>query len=221
MARSTPAAGGAGSVTQQAFDALVSLLGQAAGDATIATAGSGEPSERPDVLVTPISLARLGRSRRLGALLDLELAVAVEVTGPDVLGLTERLLLAVEAAPHSRIEPLPSTRPGFGFVIVLAASVAIDEPTGPPVRERVVEVNSLAAITGTVVGPDGAALPDVEVRSSLTRQRTTTDAAGRFSLQGVPHPTTLTVSRGPRRATLDVPDEPTGLRIVLPTHEGS
>lgn len=221
MARSDPAAGGAGSVTQRTFEALLGLLTDAAGEARLAVAGEDGAPERPDVLVTPLSLARVGRSRRLGALLDLELAVAVEVAGDDVLPLTERLLLAAEASAHSRIDPLPADRTGFGFVVVLAISVALTEPSGPPVREPVVEVHPLQAITGTVVDPDGTALRGVEVSSSLTRQRTTTDEAGRFSLPGIAQPTTLTASRGPRRATLDVSDEATGLRIVLPAHEGS
>ena len=37
---------------------------------------------------------------------------------------------------------------------------------------------ALSLVTGTVVDPDGVALNEVEVRSSLTRQQTTTDAAG-------------------------------------------
>ncbi|MDQ7994006.1 MAG: carboxypeptidase-like regulatory domain-containing protein, partial [Propionicimonas sp.] len=216
-------AGGAVSVTQRAFDGLVKVLTSAAGTATtgVGRLGAAPPDDRPDVLLTPLSLTRVGRSRRLGALLDLELAVAVEAAGDDVLDLTERLLAAAESAPGVRVGPLPEPAAGFGFVAVLAVSVPVAEPTGPPVEESVVEVHSLAAVTGVVVGPDGAALPDVEVHSSLTRQRATTDAAGRFSLPGLPRPTTLTVSRGPRRTTLEVPDEPDGLRIVLPSHEGS
>ncbi len=208
------------SATQQALDGLVSVLTDEAG-VVVARPGQAPPDERPPVLLTPLWLHRLGRSRRVGPLLDLELAVAVETGGNDVLALTERLLVAAESAPHLRIEPLPADRPGFGFVVVLGASVEIIEPSGPPVREPVVQVHSLVAVSGTVVGPDGTPLPDVDVRSSLTRQRTTTDATGRFTLPGLPRPTVLTVTRGPRRADVEVRAEPNGLRIVLPTHEGS
>ena len=134
--------------------------------------------------------------------------------------LQARLVVAAESAPHLRIGPLPDPA-GFGFVVVLGVSVPITEPSGPPVEESVVQLHSLASITGVVVGPDGAALPGVEVHSSLTRQQTTTDAAGRFALRGLPHPTTLTISRGSRSTSFEVPDDPTGLRIVLPSHEGS
>ena len=211
------------SVTQRALDQLVSILTAAAQPAEVVVARPGAPAppDRPPALVTPLSLQRIGRSRRSGSLLDLELAVAVEVAGADVLSLTERLLSAAEAAPHLRIEPLPPERPGFGFVVALGAGVPIIEPSGPPVREPIVHVHSLLTLTGTVIGPDGAAVPGVAVASSLTRQQTTTDAAGGFSLPGLSRPTVLTVSRGSRRATVDVPADTTALRVVLPTHEGS
>jgi len=211
------------SVSQRVFDGLVSVLTEAAGKAStmVGRAGAAAPEDRPDVLITPLTLTRIGRSRRLGALLDLELAVAVEAGGDDVLDLAERLLVAAESTPHLRIGPLPGAGSGFGFLVVLGVSVPVTEPSGPPVEESVVHLHSLAAITGVVVGPDGAALPGVEVHSGLTRQRTTTDAAGRFSLPGLPRPTTLTISRGSRHTDYEVPDEPTGLRIILPSHEGS
>lgn len=209
------------SATQRVFDGLVTVLTGAAGKATTGLGRPGDPraEDPPDLLITPLSLTRVGRSRRLGALLDLELAVAVEAGGDDVLDLTERLLAAAEAAPHLRIGQLPD--PGFGFVVVVGVSVPVTEPTGPPVEESVVQLHPLAMITGVVVDPDGATLPDVEVHSSLTRQATLTDAAGRFSLPGLPSPTTLTISRGARHTTLEVPEDPAGLRIVLPSQEGN
>lgn len=140
------------SVTQQVFDGLVTALSSAADDAQVLVGhpGSPPPADRPDVLIRPLSLRRIGRSRRVGSLLDLELEVAVETAGGDVLGLTERLLLAAEVTPHVRIDALPDDAPGFGFVVVLSASVAVTEPTGPLVTETVVEVHPLAAVTGTV-----------------------------------------------------------------------
>jgi hypothetical protein len=210
------------SATQQVLDGLMAVLTPAAGTASLSVvrAGGHAPDPRPDVLVTPVGLTRVGRSRRAGALLDVELSVAVEAGGSDVLDLTERLLLAAEAAPHTRIDPLPPERPGFGFVVVLAASLTVPEPTGPPVREVVVEVEPLVAVTGTVVDPDGAAVPGVAVRSSLLGRQAVTDAAGRFTLAGLSRPTTLTLARGARRTTFDLPADPTGIRVVLPNHEG-
>lgn len=222
MALEEPRPGVAVSATQQALDGLVKALSAVVDGArvTVVRPGADPPAERPDVSVTPLSLSRVGRSRRVGSLLDLELAAAVEVGGDDVLGLAERLLLAAEGTPHARIDPLPTDRPGFGFVITVGVSVAVAEPTGPPVREPIVEVQPLVALTGTVVDPDGVAQAGVEVRSGLTRQQTITDSAGRFALAGLARPTSLTISRGARSATLDVPADPTGLRFVLPNHEG-
>jgi hypothetical protein len=210
------------SAAQQVLDGLVRALSAAAdgGTVTVVRPGGEPPAEPPDVLVTPLSLTRIGRSRRADSLLDLELTVAVEAGGDDVLDLAEKLLLAAEATPHARLDPLPADRSGFGFVIAVGVSVVVDEPTGPPVRERVVHVQPLVAVTGTVVDPDGVALSGVEVRSSLTRQQTTTDVTGRFALAGLTQPTSLTISRGARRATLEVPADPTGLRLILPNHEG-
>jgi hypothetical protein len=213
------------SATQQALDGLVTALSAAAdgGKVSVLRPGDTPSTEGPDVLVTPLSLTRIGRSRRAGSLLDLELTVAVEAGGDNVLDLAEKLLLAAEATPHARLEPLPADRSGFGFVVAVTVSVAIAEPTGPPVRERVVQVQPLVAVTGTVVDPDGVALGGVEVRSSLTRQQTTTDTAGRFALAGLAVPdrkTSLTISRGARTATVEVPADPTGLRLILPNHEG-
>lgn len=139
--------GSATSVTQRVFHALVDTLTTAARPASASTtSGIGAaPDAAADVRISPLSLTRLGRSRRLGPLLDLELAVAVEVGSDDVLALTERLLLAAEAAPHLRIEPLPAQRPGFGFVVVLGVSVEVPEPVAPAVREVQVEIRSLGA----------------------------------------------------------------------------
>ena len=210
------------SATQRALDGLAKTLSDAVDGARFAIVRPGEepPAEQPDVLLTPLSLTRVGRSRRQGSLLDLELSVAVEAYGGDVLDLAERLLLAAETTPHARLDPLPADRPGFGFVIAVGVSVDVTEPTGPPVKVVEVEVQPLVAITGVVVDPDGVPLASVEVHSSLTRQQTTTDVTGRFALTGLSRPTTLTVSRGARHATVDVPAEPTRLHVVLPNQEG-
>lgn len=210
------------SATRSALNALAQVLGEAAGtDVEIVPPGAGTPEPRPAVWLSPLSLTRVGRSRSVGAQLDLALTVAVHTAGDDVLDLTERLLAAAEQTAHLRIEPLPVPAEGFGFLVTVAVGVPLAEPSGPPVKESVVHLHPLATITGTVVDPAGVALPNVEVHSSLTRQQTTTDAAGRFALQGLPSPTTLTLHRGSHRTSLDVPGPATELRIVLPTHEGS
>lgn len=210
------------SVTRQVLDGLARALADAVGEGRVTTArpGADPPAEPAEVTLTPVSLVRVGRSRRGESRLDLELTVAVEAGGDQALDLAEDLLLAAEATAHARIEPLPPGRPGLGFQVVLPVSVVVAEPSGPPVRERVVQVQPLVAVTGVVVDTDGVALTGVEVRSGLTRQQTVTDAAGRFALTGLPRPSSLTISRGARRATLEVPADPTGLRLVLPNHEG-
>ena len=100
MALEGPHPESATSTTQQAFDGVVGILTAAAADrpVTIGTLGGLPPTDIHDVLISPLSLTRVGRSRRAGSLLDLELAVAVQVGGESVRTLTERMLLAVEVA---------------------------------------------------------------------------------------------------------------------------
>lgn len=197
------------SVSQRAFDALSDHLRKAAGS---------EVGPDGPIRLRPAGLARTGRSRRQGSLLDLELTVLVSVTGDEPLPALEALLIAAESHPHSCIGPLPTTEPGLGFSIVVPVSVPIEEPTGPPVTDVRVEVHPLLTLTGEVLDASGHGVPGSEVSAAATRQRSLTDATGRFQLLATGGPTTLTAAKDGRSATLTVEDgEP--VRLVLP--EGS
>ena len=61
----------------------------------------------------------------------------------------DRLLLIAETLPHTRLDPLPENRSGFGLVIGVGVSLDVLEPTGPPVREVVVDVHPLTPAEST------------------------------------------------------------------------
>lgn len=140
---SAPRDGAPVGASRQALEAVVALLQAVASPAVVTL--THEDAE-PAVAVTPLSLVRVGRSRREGALLDLQLTLAVAARGPDALSVVERLLVAAETSPHIAVGPLPSDRPGLGFTLTVGVSVPISEPTGPQVLTPVVDVRVVDAI---------------------------------------------------------------------------
>ncbi len=198
------------SVAQRAFDALSDYLAKAGG----VTLDSSGP-----VRIRPAALTRTGRSRRSGALLDLQLTVLVTVEAEAPLPILESLLVAAENHPHISIGPLPDAEPGLGFSIVVPVPVPIEEPSGPPVTDTRVEVHPFTILSGEVLDASGRGVPGSVVSSATTRQRSLTDAAGRFQLLAAGGPTTLTADKDGRTTTIIV--EPGGepVRLVLP--EGS
>ncbi len=132
------------------LDALLDRLSTSLHPAAVVLAGSdlqatpadSEGSDR--VTATPTALRRIGRSRRGGALLDLELSVRVDVTGPGALDLLERILLLAETGGMTvGTDPEPAS---LGLTLVLPVTVPLDEPTGPPVITTVVELHALPHI---------------------------------------------------------------------------
>lgn len=92
------------------------------------------------VLVIPMSVDRLGRSRRDGPILDLQLTVAVVCTGSTSIDVVEDLLTALEQHSCYSIGSLnwpvePPCAPGLGFRVSVPVAVRLLEPHGPPVRE--------------------------------------------------------------------------------------
>lgn len=195
------------------MDAVRQHLSRAVAPTGVAVAG-----EAP-VLLRPAGLARAGRSRRNGSLLDLELTVAVTVTAAEPLPLLEALLVAAETYPHVAIGPLPPGADGLGFSIVLPVAVPLAEPDVPAVAEVVVELHPLTTLTGAVVDAAGRGVPGAEVRSSTTAQRVRTGSAGDFHLIGTGTATTLTATLADRSATASVEPGASAVRLVLP--EGS
>lgn len=202
------------SVAQQALDALMIRLSSVA-----AQAGVASDATDAAVQVRPASLARVGRSRREGALLDLELTVTITVTDPKPLPLLEALLLAAESMPHTAIGPLPAGQRGLGFTLALLVTVPIAEPSGPRVTETVIEIHPLSNLSGQVVDGDGRGVPAAEVTSTITRQRVSTTSAGGFQMLATGRPVTLTATKGGRSASVNFEPGSHPVRIVLP--EGS
>lgn len=198
------------SVAQRAFDALSEHLTRAGGTTT----ELGGP-----VRIRPAALARTGRSRRNGALLDLQLTVLVTVEGDEPLPVLESLLVAAESHPHVSIGPLPETEPGLGFSIVVPVPVPIEEPTGPPVTDTRVDVHPFSTLSGEVLDATGRGVPGTVVSSGTTRQRSLTDSAGRFQLLAAGGPTTLTAAKDGRTTSITVEPDGEPVRLVLP--EGS
>ncbi len=196
------------SVAQQTLDAVHAHFSQAL------DGPADEPFE-----VRPENLVRVGRSRRSGALLDLELTVVVTVTDPAPLPVLEALLVAAETFPHTAIGSLPAGGTGLGFRMVLPVSIPIPEPTGPPVTQTSVRIHPLTTLTGSVRDHDGHAVSGARVVSSATRQEVRTEPDGTFTLVDPGTPTTLTATRGSRTAHLTVEPGTDPVRLVL--SEGS
>ena len=142
---------------RSALETLLDTIRQALAPVAVGLAGQAGDTDQDDaeVLLTPVALRRVGRSRRAGALLDLELTVAVTAQGPDAIDHLERLLVLAETrglAVASAPEP-----PVLGLNLALPVTVSIDEPTGPRVETVVVDVLPTVTRDGPPGVPVGAA----------------------------------------------------------------
>ena len=128
------------STVRSSLNALVALLTDVVSPDEVAVEGdAGEPHSAP-VFVRPLSVDRVGRSRREGPVLDLELKVAVICTGPRSIENVEQLIRAVEINSNYSVGPLdrscgPADEAWLGLLMVVPVSLRLDEPQGPPVRE--------------------------------------------------------------------------------------
>src|SRR5688572_11118266 len=135
-------------VVRASLTELVKLLNDAiTPDEIMLDDGSrDEPEEPPGspVSLKPTALTRVGRSRRDGPVLDLELTVTVECRGPRQLDNLEKLLLAVERHSQYTTAPAEAVPAGLGFLVRIPVSLRVDEQSGPPVLQPM--------ITKTVIG---------------------------------------------------------------------
>jgi hypothetical protein len=138
------------------------------------------------ISVEPVSLTRLGRSNRDGAVLDLELRARVTVTGAAVLATTERLLLGLERDGRYVVEPqapgdVPA--PGLAFGVRVRVPVRLTEEHGPPVLEPMaLDVRTARLRAGVVLDAEGRGVPDAVVRAAVGGRPVVADAEGRFRL---------------------------------------
>lgn len=148
-----------------------------------------EPTDRdadptPAVRVRASSLTRVGRSRRDGAVLDLELVATVGSAGPEALELTELMLTALEREARYTVESVaehPEAWPGLGFRVRMPVGVRLEEPVGPRVREPMrLDVQIARSLPGVVLDAEGQGVPDADVRAALGGGPSRTDSDGRF-----------------------------------------
>jgi hypothetical protein len=170
------------SAARTALSGLLDALAAAVRPAQVDLHDDAVPPGTAGVTVRPVSLDRVGRSRRDGPLLDLQLTVEVTSTGPQSLEWTEQMLTAVEQ--HERYSAGPLGTPGqLGFTVRVPVPVRLGEPTGPLVREPLrVETQVAWPVSGIVVDGHGRGVSGATVRSAFTGTTAACDAQGRFRL---------------------------------------
>jgi hypothetical protein len=178
------------SAAQAALVGLAGALAAAADPIPVAVDREGsaprEAGSEPGIRVRPVSLARLGRSTREGAVLDLELLARVTVTGSSALDTTERLLVGLERDGRFVVEPVPHREAppeGLAFGVRVRVPVRMSEEHGPPVLEPLqLDLRTARLLAGLVLDAEGRGVPDAVVRPAIGGRPVVTDAEGRFRL---------------------------------------
>ncbi|MCA4135442.1 hypothetical protein [Arthrobacter sp. M4] len=151
----------------------------------------GQPEPDAPITVYAVGLDRVGRSRRAGPVLDLELRVAVECHGPKQLDNMEKLLLAMERSQYTVItkdelqpgEYESAIRHGLGFLIRVPVALALEEPTGPQVLEPLIAHMDVARrIQGRLVDAHNKGIPDAFIRAHSSATSVMSDATGHFEV---------------------------------------
>jgi hypothetical protein len=180
------------SSSEAALTALVELLAAAATpEPVVIDDGRIVHTDFSGTLVRPLGLERVGRSRRGGAILDLQLILEVTTHGPHALATMERHLVTIELsqlAAQEQSSP-PQRPPGqnsvgtMSLVVVVPVSLSLAEPQPPIVTQPpVVEVHFVSRLDGVLVDTDGHAIAGAIVRMAETGVTSVTDTAGRFRL---------------------------------------
>lgn len=190
------------SVVRSSLSALVSVLADAVAPDSVGVSDGGGPVSAgavsagarlsDPVIVRVLALERIGRSRRDGPLLDLELAAGVSCTGPRSLENLEQMLAAVENTSRYSVAPLApeiAAAAGLGFLVRVPVTLRLTEPSGPAILEPV-HVTTVVGrrLSGVVVGPDGRGIAGVSIRSRASSVSVASDTTGRFTLLSSPEP---------------------------------
>lgn len=182
------------SAAQAALVGLAAALATAAETAAVSldVEGAPQPTPAPDgaptpaIRLRPVSLTRLGRSTRDGALLDLELLTLVTVAGAGGLDAAERLIVGLERDSRYAVEPAPreDAPPGtLAFGVRVRVPVRIPEVSGPPVLEPLrLDLRTARLLEGVVRDAQGRPVPDAVVRAVVGGRPVVADAEGRFRL---------------------------------------
>ncbi|MCF3138373.1 MULTISPECIES: hypothetical protein [unclassified Paenarthrobacter] len=148
------------------------------------------PPDAP-VTVRAVTLSRVGRSRREGPVLDLELRVAVECHGPEQLDNMEQLLLAVELhsqysvvsngeLPHD--EYSGAIQQGLGFLVRIPVSLRFEEPSGPSTQPAAGTPGAGRRIRGRLVDVHNKGIPDAYIHAHSSASAAVSDATGHFEV---------------------------------------
>ncbi|MFC8303148.1 hypothetical protein ACFUCV_05620 [Specibacter sp. NPDC057265] len=145
-----------------------------------------DEQEQAAVAVQVLALNRVGRSRRAGPVLDLELAVSVVCTGGQRLENLEKLLTSLEGGSRYTTSALnagafPQAPGALGFQVHVPVAVPLEEPKAPPVREPLhVKMQTGRQLKGVVIDPAGNGLGGAWVRSRASGAAVACDQQGRF-----------------------------------------
>lgn len=152
---------------------------------------TGQSTDAP-VTVHAVAMNRVGRSRREGPLLDLELKVAVECHGPTQLDNMEKLLIAIEQNTQYSVvssgefqpdEYDAGIRQGLGFLVRIPVGIRLDEPLGPPVTEPLVATTTVARrIHGRLVDVHNKGIADAYIRPHSSAAAVVSDPTGHFEV---------------------------------------
>jgi hypothetical protein len=176
------------SALRTSLSQLVDVLAGAVAPDTVGLEDGGEAPADP-VVVRVVSVDRVGRSRRDGPVLDLQLAASVRCTGTRSIENVEQLLRAVEDAPQYVVAPLerPLDGGGLGFLVRVPVALRIQEPDAPLVTEPAVITTIVGReLTGVLFGKDERGLAGARIRSHASGQLAESDGNGRFRLLGTP-----------------------------------
>ena len=205
------------SVVRSSLDALMGVLADSVAPVPVGIDDGGTPSTDP-VVVRVIGLDRIGRSRRDGPVLDLELSAAVRCTGPKCLEHVEQMLRAVETQTHFDTATLPVTTPaesGIGFLVRVPVTLRLSEPEGPSISTPL-EIHTVIgrSLEGVLVGADGSGIGGARIRSSASAVSTSTDSAGHFEVLSTHDPVQeFTVEFRGQTQHVTVPDDPIPLTL--------
>ena len=167
---------------------LARLLSDAvAPDAVGVHDGDVAPSD--PVVLRVVAIDRIGRSRRDGPVLDLELTAAIECTGPRSLEHIEQMLGALESSPLYSVGSFDARRaPALGFEVRVPLAIRIPEPEASLVRTPL-EVTTVVGrlLSGVLVGADGFGIEGARIRAGSSTPASS-DPRGRFELLSTSDP---------------------------------
>ncbi|WP_051973396.1 hypothetical protein [Cryobacterium sp. MLB-32] len=184
------------SVVRSSLSDLVAVLADAVVPDSVGVQHGGQPETEAaptdPVLVRVVALDRIGRSRRDGPVLDLELSAAVACTGEHTLDNLERMMVALENLSRYSVAPLtPELRAtgAVGFLVRVPVNLRLTEPGGPPILEPLQVTTVIGRqLRGVVVGSDGHGLAGASIRARASAVAVASDRAGRFTLLSTSDP---------------------------------